>query len=351
MSNRTRRPIVDVRLSLDENEYRQRLHTVQVDVTPYRPSHQIHSGDPRWRRFYRTCSPDHPVTAEVDGNNIDGGREQLKRLITDPSSRECLFVHAIIKDQLCHAFAAATTTTMVGIEGGTPYNLLTTHSHEGLPKDSSEDWRKTPVWPKDIVRFTVNNSRTPVTIVSCDFDQQMPFLLDICRLKRLAPEVLAITGNEEWCSACFPERKIRGTFVTTNGQFLYCQEHARIVLLQYKTDLLLYKPTLVSLCANDTRVWLSLVEHIAGNILSSHFAYFQLLKTEVMPRRLVFDDASLLQKLARDWKWKSNVSHGPLATVHAMQYLCVRLMKKATICLSSECMGPPSFLKCDILNN
>lgn len=320
-------------------------------MAPYRPTCLVNDRDPRGRPRqpgYMTYD-DSSSRVSVANGEEDVRREQLRRLVTDPKAQNVLFVNAVVKRGRCYRFAAATTTTFIDVDGGLPYNILT-ETTDQQPTEP-QHWRCSSVRPRDIVRFVVNNMSTPVTIVGCDFDQLLTttdrsFCDDFCRFTKLPKETLSETDGEELCGICFPLERRRGDFVTSDGLFLYCLEHARTVM-QYGADLLLYIPTTVSMCINDTRLWLSVVERTAGDERSSPLTYRDLPKTDARCQDLAFDDGELLMRKVRAYATplKRCGEYTPSNTVRAMQYICASMLAHKPLCQKTEYMGPPSLVK------
>lgn len=324
------------------DEYRR--HLVEVDEEDrrkrYFPPRPAVKEDPRWQdlRGYRTV-PD----IAVDRTKEDKWRDELRRRITDPTSRNCLFVNAVVVNgEYCNAFAAAvTTTSLVEEGGGAPYNISTGRSDELPGKSGLTNWRCSSVQPMDIVRFVADNCEMPVTVVGCDFDHLVTtgsrtFFDGFCRFGKVSPKTTHGTDGVESCRLCLPTRR-RAYFVVEDGLTLYCQSHAR-QSLRCGERMLLYKPTLVSLRINHARVWLAVVERP----IETPLVYADLPDTRVADTTLVHDDGVLVVRAARDWDMPWDGDDGtpsPSDIVRAMQYLCARPLARHKLCPRSQDMG------------
>lgn len=273
-------------------------------------------------------------------------REWLKRLVTDPTAEGVLFVNAALSGSgsLCYGFAAATSNVIIEEDDGcTPYDMAAKRNVTA----AKDQWRQRPVRPTDIVEFAADNCKLPLVIVTCDFDQSQQFFQDFCRFSKVGVETLRETGGQELCYTCFPKCREKAHFVSDDGLYLYCQIHAR-TMLGYGMKLFLYRPTMLTLCINDIRIWLSAVGSDESSFSAQLITFFDLpLRSESMKNghAVVYDEGALIVRAARDWGGGGGCgTNGPLTTVKAIRYLCARLFAKTELCSPSESMGQPSSL-------
>lgn len=274
----------------------------------------------------------------------EGWRGRLRFSATNPAEQGSLFIYArVIGRAICEGFAAITANG-ASIEGiGKPYNIYFQQTEERLV--GMENWKPTVVRPRDIVRFAINNIQPPITIVTCDYcdllatPDRPSFFNDFCLFEELGKEQLS-SGSKELCMACPPSNPKRGYFVSEDRAFLSCRYHAKRFMANGK-ELLLYRPTLVSMSANATCAWLSGVTDPSRDATPLSFIRVP----EYWKSGDRFDsDGVLLRRIAEKAGFQKT-AFLPINIAKAMQFLCFNKFFNERLCSRTEKMVPMTELK------
>lgn len=284
----------------------------------------------------------------VERNDKDW-RYRLMNIVSDTYSNRILVINALVEGGICYGFAAASSNKLC--EGfGWPYDLIDDKHVKPIHRlDARKNWLCSYVDPGDLVHFAVMNTDVPV-LIGCDFDKLVSsddgskrFLNHCCRIKGLEPEQLMTTNGKAVCFQCYPREERQAVYSTKESlPRLLCQYHARTSA--YKNDLQLYIPAILSLNANEEKMWLSVFtkrQYRGNNWIP--LVYCKLRKRPIVPDVKDFLDSELLMGIARDFRmeWRNGNHLDPANVVRTIQNLCTELQRHQ-VCNIDEVLVPAS---------
>jgi len=153
--------------------------------------------------------------------------------ITDPASRNVLFVDGRAKNNTCLGFIAATSNNYCespfAFEDGD--DTVTDASH---------------INPHDVVRFAINNTTSPLIVVLCNYMGVMTWLNKYIHME------LVQRAACKSCKKCVRDF-VQPAYVSMKKRIPYCQHRARETLEH--EDMMFYRPTLVWLGTSSLDVY------------------------------------------------------------------------------------------------